>query len=88
MGVILPLRFFLAAMRKHFKQYAYPLAATVVGKHKGKETNQIVCPLPDRLPLHIQADVSKGRIPCGCLHIQAPASKSSPTRRAALPPDK
>lgn len=73
---------------KHLKQYVYPPAVTVVGKRKGKETNQIVCPLPDRLPRHIQADVSKGRIPCGRSHIQAPASKLSPTRRAVLQPDK
>ena len=76
------------ANMKPLKQYAYPLATIVFGKNKGKQTNQILCRLPDGLRLHIQADVSKDRIPCGCVQIHAPASKSTSTRPAVLQPDK
>jgi hypothetical protein len=84
LGVILLLRFFVTAMNKHFIQSVYPLAATVVGKCKGKQTGQILCRLPDRWQRYIQVHMRNDRIQFGCHHIQAPVSKSSPTRRAVL----
>ncbi len=72
------------SMSKHLKKSGYLLVGVVSGRRKGNASSRVPGRLPDRLLLHIQSDVSKGLIPCGCPHVHAPAYKSSQTQRNAL----